>query len=356
MTELTSIDIKPPYLIMLGDVQEKTFAKTGFGILQWRPEFVAGQLRLPNCKVDMGIPDLTIQQAIDANVKSLIIGVAPMGGIIPDSWLHVIGEAVSEGIDIICGLHFKLADNLAIKTMADITGSRLIDVRNPPKYIPIGTGKKRSGKRILTVGTDCAVGKKYTALAIELAMKSAGIQSTFRATGQTGIMIAGSGIPVDAEVADFISGAAEVVSPANDENHWDVIEGQGSLFHPAYAGVTLGLIHGSQPDAIVVCHDAARTHISGLKNYLLPSVNECIERHLAMATLTNPHVRCVGISVNTSGLPKEDRAPYLAALATETNLPCIDPLIDGCDSIVEQIHQYFPLTQTKETKTEGVVC
>ncbi len=341
MTKLTSIEFKAPYLIMIGDVQEKLYAKTGFGLLQWRPESVVGQLRLPGCKVDMGIADLNIEQAVEAKVKSLIIGVAPMGGFIPDTWWAVIEEAVNAGIDIVCGLHLKLADNSAIAVAAERSGARLIDVRNPPENLPVGTGKKRTGKRVLMVGTDCAVGKKYSALALDQAMKKAGMNSTFRATGQTGIMLAGSGVPIDSVVSDFISGAAELVSPANVENHWDVIEGQGSLYHPAYAGVSLGLIHGSQPDAIVACHDASRVNISGLDSHALPSVADCIERNLMMAQLTNPEVRCVGVSVNTSGLSVDERTPYLTALAAETNLPCVDPIIDGCDVLVIEIQRFF---------------
>jgi uncharacterized NAD-dependent epimerase/dehydratase family protein len=207
----------------------------------------------------------------------------------------------------------------------------------PPKNLPVGTGVKRSGKRVLTVGTDCAIGKKYSALALDQAMRAAGMHSTFRATGQTGIMIAGQGMPIDAVVADFISGAAECLSPDNEPDHWDVIEGQGSLFHPGYSGVSLGLLHGSQPDAFVVCHDATRTHVSGWEHYTLPSVAECIELHILAGRRTNPAIRCVGISVNTSGLPPPERAAWLARLAAETGLPCVDPLIEGCGAIVDFI-------------------
>jgi uncharacterized NAD-dependent epimerase/dehydratase family protein len=192
------------------------------------------------------------------------------------------------------------------------------------------------------VGTDCAIGKKYTALALDKAMRAAGMDSTFRATGQTGIMLAGEGLAIDAVVADFISGAAELISPDNDEDHWDVIEGQGSLFHPGYAGVSLGLLHGSQPDGFIVCHDATRSVISGWEHYALPTIREAIDQHVLMGQRTNPDIRCVGISVNTSKLPGGERENYLATLSEETGLPCIDPLIDGCGAIVEHIRQEFP--------------
>jgi len=213
----------------------------------------------------------------------------------------------------------------------------LIDIRVPPKNLPVGSGIKRSGMRILTVGTDCAIGKKYAALSLHAAFTSAGLKSTYRATGQTGIIIAGEGIPIDAVVADFVSGAAEVLSPDNDADHWDIIEGQGSLFHPAYSGVSLGLLHGSQPDGFVVCHDATRKEISGWEHYPLPTIEECIVLHEQAARRTNPNARCVGICVNTSGLDEPLREPYLEELHRRHDVPAVDPIIDGCDRLVTYI-------------------
>jgi len=339
MSKLTTVQLNAPYLILIGEQDDPTYAKTGLGIVQWRPELVAGQFRFPGCSVDLGVPDLTIDEAVKAGVRSLVIGVAPVGGTIPDDWWKVIGDAVRAGLDVVSGLHMKLTDNRAIVTAARESGARLIDVRVPPANLPVGTGIKRSGKRVLMVGTDCAIGKKYTALALHQAMRDAGMNSTFRATGQTGIMIAGEGLPIDAVVADFISGAAELISPDNDGDHWDVIEGQGSLFHPGYSGVSLGLLHGSQPDAIVLCHDAVRTAVSGWEHYPLPTIRECIDQHLLMGRRTNPAIRCVGISVNTSGLQQDARTGWLQNLSRETGLPCIDPLIEGCQAIVECIRQ-----------------
>jgi len=326
---------------------DATYAKTGLGIVQWRPELVAGQLRFPGCSVNLGVPDMTVDQAARNGVGSLLIGVAPVGGAVPEQWWRVMEEAARAGLDIICGLHVKLADNPVIVAAARESGARLIDVRVPPPDLPVGTGIKRSGKRVLMVGSDCAIGKKYAALALNQAMREAGMKSTFRATGQTGIMIAGEGIPIDAVVADFISGAAELISPDNDDDHWDVIEGQGSLFHPGYSGVSLGLLHGSQPDAFVMCHDAVRTAVSGWEHYDLPSITECIEQHEMMGRRTNPGIRCVGISVNTSAVPAMQREPYLADLSANTGLPCVDPLIDGCGAIVAYIHKLFNETASE---------
>ena len=184
-----------------------------------------------------------------------------------------------------------------------------------------GTGHKRTGQRLLTVGTDCAVGKKYTALAIEKEMRARGVDADFRATGQTGIFISGRGIAVDSVVADFISGAAEWLSPAAAPDHWDVIEGQGSLFHPAYAGVTLGLVHGSQPDAMVLCHDLARTGIADYEGYAIPSYEACFETYLAAARLTNPRARFAGISLNTSQLDEEAAERAIAEVANASRCP-----------------------------------
>jgi uncharacterized NAD-dependent epimerase/dehydratase family protein len=342
MTKLTTIQLNAPYLILIGGMDDPTFAKTGFGIVQWRRELVAGQLRFEGCTLDLGVLDMTVAEAVEAGVRSLIIGVAPVGGVVPDYWWDTIVEAAKAGLDIVCGLHFKLADFPAVAAAAKASGARLIDVRNPPRNLPVGTGIKRTGKRVLMVGTDCAIGKKYAALALDAAMRAAGMKSTFRATGQTGIMLAGEGIAIDAVIADFIAGAAEAISPDNDADHWDVIEGQGSIFHPGYSGVSLGLLHGSQPDAFVLCHDATRTTVSGFEHYSLPSVREAIDMHVAMGRRTNPAIRCVGISVNTSMLAADKRMDYLQTMSAETGLPCVDPIIDGCGAILEHIKQLFP--------------
>jgi len=327
------VHFRAPYLLFIGDEQDHTYAKTALGLVHWRRDLVAGQLRLSPNAIDVDVPDLDIEAAVQAGVNSLLIGVATVGGIMPEHWWRVIITAAQAGLDIVSGLHGRLADNPELAAAASSSGAKLIDVRMPPPGIPVGTGRKRTGKRVLTVGTDCAIGKKYSALSLNAALQAIGANSTFRATGQTGIMIAGEGIPIDAVVADFISGAAEMLSPDNDVNHWDVIEGQGSLFHPGYAGVSLGLLHGSQPDAVVVCHDATRTVVSGWPEYALPGVAECIALNLTLGRRTNPDIRCAGVCVNTSGLPSDKRASYLKKLAAEVDLACVDPVIDGCAPI-----------------------
>lgn len=335
-------NISSPYLLYIGDITNPLKAKTGFGVVRWCGERVAGQLRFPACSVDLGVPDLSIDEAISAGAKSLVVGVAPRGGRLPHDWWFNVIEAAEKGMDVVSGLHQKLHDNAQLRAAADKSGARLVDLRTPPKNIAPGSGRRRRGMRILSVGTDCAVGKKYSALALTQSLKKVGADVTFRATGQTGIIIAGQGIAIDSVVADFISGAAELISPDNNSNHWDVIEGQGSLFHPSYAGVSLGLLHGSQPNAIVVCHDAKRSEIEGLSGYRLPSIAECVERNLIAGRTTNEDVICIGVCINTSGMEDDRRCSYLGELASELGLPCVDPMIDGCDAIVERLQSHLP--------------
>jgi uncharacterized NAD-dependent epimerase/dehydratase family protein len=259
----------------------------------------------------------------------LVIGVANRGGVLTPAWIPVFLEALEAGLDIISGMHGRLAEHSELNLAARRLGRRLIDVREPPPKIPIGTGAKRSGRRLLTVGTDCALGKKYTALALARAFKTRGMDVDFRATGQTGILIAGSGIPIDAVVADFIAGAAEILSPMAGENHWDVVEGQGSIFHPSYAGVSLGLLHGTQPDVIVLCHEVGRNTVLGLSNYPTPGLEEAIDLHLTLARRTSPRVRCAGVSLNTSRLNESEAHAVVAKYADRLCLPVADPLRDS---------------------------
>ncbi|NEZ04975.1 DUF1611 domain-containing protein [Wenzhouxiangella sp. XN201] len=337
MSSITRVRLKPPYLLLIGAETDPTFAKTAQGIVQWCPDKVAGQLRFEGSQVDLGVSDMSLTEAVEAGCGSLVLGVAPVGGAVPESWWEVIEQAARAGLDIVSGLHLRLRDRPGLAEVAEAAGAQLVDVRVPPAKLPVGNGKPRTGRRILTVGPDCAIGKKYTALALDHALREAGEKSTYRATGQTGIMIAGEGIPIDSVVADFISGAAELLSPDNDPDHFDVIEGQGSIFHPGYSGVALGLLHGSQPDGFVVCHDPLRKTVSGWPHYSLPPLAEVIEAHIRMGRRTSPDIRCVGVSVNTSKLPADERAAYLDKLAEETGLPCVDPLIDGCNGIVEHL-------------------
>jgi len=329
--------IAKPYLIFLGDVSDPLDAKTGLGIRQWRPQWCAAQYRLPGCAVDLGLPELSPAAAAAAGAKSLVIGIAPDGGRLPPHWRGVVLEALDAGLDIVAGLHSRLNADAEFAEHARLRGRRLVDVRNPPQDFSPGSGAKRSGKRLLTVGTDCAVGKKYTVLALEQALRERGIAADYRATGQTGVLIAERGVAIDAVISDFVSGAAEWLSPANDASHWDLVEGQGSLFHPSYAAVTLGLIHGSQPDAMVLCHEAGRATIGNFPDYPIPAWKDAIATYEAAARLTNRKARVVGISINTASLPEAEARAVIAAAAAATGLPCTDPLRFGCANLADAL-------------------
>src|ERR1700723_1064129 len=296
------LDLPQPYLLFLGDTTEKGYAKTAFGLRDWAADRCVGEWSCGGATVTTDLPRLTPKEARARGARALVIGVANTGGVISDSWIPSLIEALESGLDIISGMHAKLGEVPQLKSAAERNGRRLIDVRTPPRNVPTASGVKRTGKRLLTVGTDCAIGKKYTALALARAFKNRGLDADFRATGQTGILIAGGGIPMDAVISDFEAGAAELLSPDASAEHWDVIEGQGSLFHPAYAGVSLGLLHGSQPDVIVVCHEVGRTRILGFPDFATPDLARTIGLTLAMARLTNPAARCAGISLNTATL------------------------------------------------------
>ena len=330
-------EISTPYLIFLGAVENSRDAKTGQGLVDWRPELCVGQLRYPGCSADLGLPDMTVAEAYDRGARSLVIGIASFGGRFEPEWVDTFEEAMLAGLDIASGMHTRLRSESRLAGVAEKTGRRLIDVRVPPEGIPVGSGRRRSGNRVLMVGTDCCVGKKYTALAMHRELLSRGQNATFRATGQTGIMIAGSGIPMDAVVSDFLAGAAEMLSPDNDAGHWDVIEGQGSLFHPAYAAVALGLLHGSQPDALVLCHDASRSHIDGYPDFPIAPLATCIDRYLDAARLTSTEVRFAGISLNTANLDAPGRAAAIARARHETGLPVVDPIATGAAPLVDSL-------------------
>ena len=319
-----------PYLLFLGDITEKSFAKTALGLVDWAPELCIGELVVEGATVTAGLERMSAEEAVSAGAKSVVIGVANQGGIIPESWRGALAEAMEAGLDVVSGLHTPLDSIPLLAETAKRTGRRLIEIRRPPPDLPVGTGRKRTGKRLLTVGTDCALGKKYTALAISRGFRERGQDVDFRATGQTGIMISGSGIPMDAVVSDFESGAAEVLSPDAAPDHWDVIEGQGSLFNPAYAAVSLGLLHGSQPDVFVVCHDPTRETIIGLDGYKLPSVEEVIDLTIRLGSLTNPAIRCAGISMNTSSFSEDQAEKVLAEYSERLHgMPVADPIRGG---------------------------
>lgn len=336
-TRATPMAIAQPYLLFLADAHDQLAAKTAQGIVHWRPDWCLGQLRLPGCKADLRIADMTIDDAVKAGAKTMIVGVANRGGTVGGAWLATLDEALDRGLDLASGLHRKLSDIPAVRDKAAKLGRQLFDVRHPTRDFAVASGKKRSGKRLLTVGTDCSVGKMYTSLALEKEMRQRGMNADFRATGQTGIFIAGEGVSIDAVVADFISGAVEWLAPENSADHWDLIEGQGSLFHASYAGVSLGLLHGAQADVLVMCHEPTRPHMRGLPEYKLPDLASCIAANETAARLTNPDARCIGISINTSGLDKAAAEKLLRETEAKHGLPAVDPFRTGVAAIVDRL-------------------
>ena len=329
--------IKTPYLLFLGDAPDPLAAKVAQGIRDWHPENAIGQFRMEGCQADMRLPDMTLAEARAAGAETLVIGVANRGGVISPAWKKVLIAALEEGFDLASGLHNLLRDEPDLVAVAKATGRSLHDVRVPNVQYPIANGVKRSGKRCLAVGTDCSVGKMYTALAMDAEMKARGLKSSFRATGQTGILITGEGVPLDAVIADFIAGAVEWLTPDNDPDHWDMIEGQGSLFHISYSGVTMALVHGGQPDALILCHEPTRPHMRGLPDYEMPSLEALRDLALTLARQSNAAAQVVGVSINTAAFGEDEALAYLAEIEKRMGLPAVDPFRQGaarlCDAL-----------------------
>ena len=329
--------IETPYLLFLGDAPDQLAAKVAQGIKDWRPENAVGQFRMEGCKADLGLPDMDLAEAKAAGARTLVIGVANRGGVISAAWKKVLVTALEEGFDLASGLHNLLRDEPDLVAVAKATGRALHDVRVPEVKYPIANGKKRAGKRVLGVGTDCSVGKMYTGLAMDAEMRERGMKSSFRATGQTGILITGDGVPLDAVVADFMAGAVEWLTPDNDPDHWDVIEGQGSLFHVSYSGVTLALIHGGQPDALVLCHEPTRPHLRGLPDYEVPSLEALRDMALPLARVANPDCQVVGVSVNTQHMGEAEARAYCETVEARMGLPTVDPFRHGAGRLVDAL-------------------
>ncbi|MEC9262808.1 MAG: N-acetyltransferase DgcN [Pseudomonadota bacterium] len=331
------MNLPSPYLLFIGNATDPLSIKMAKSAADWSPEMCVGEFSLPGCSVTTGLPALTIEEGAQQGAKAFVLGFANSGGVLDPSLITSIVTALEAGMDIINGLHDKLADIPEVAEKAQALNRRLIDIRHPTTKFKTGTGVKRPGKRLLTVGTDCSVGKMYTTLSLARGIQSQGMKATFRATGQSGILVAGEGVAVDCVVSDFISGSVEALCPANDEDHWDLIEGQGSLYHPAFAGVSLGLLHGSQPDALVICHALNRDHMRALPGRPLPSLEQVIEMNLTAARITNPDVKVIGVSVNTSSVSEDEALAYCKSVTEQLGLPCVDPIRHGVGALVEAL-------------------
>ncbi|MEW4449788.1 N-acetyltransferase DgcN [Qipengyuania sp. JC766] len=335
------------YLLYLGNSTDPFGIKTARGLAVFRPELCVGEFRRDKCTLTLDLPRIGYAEAVAAGARTMVLGIVNAGGTLDPEVIEDAIAAMEAGLDLASGLHQRLKDDPRLARAAQRTGRKLHDVRDPPEGLRVGTGEYRAGKRLLTVGTDCSSGKMYTTLCLQRAMQARGIACDFRATGQTGILIAGGGIPLDAVVADFISGAIEQLAPARTDDGWDLIEGQGSLFHPSFAGVSTGLLHGAQPSALVMCHDPARRVMRGMKDRAPPDLGECIAANLATARLTSPDVRMAGIALNTSSFDQTAAVSLCMRLEDEHGLPCTDPHRMGVEAILDNLLGTVPDIATR---------
>ncbi|MBA3666388.1 MAG: DUF1611 domain-containing protein [Sphingomonas sp.] len=329
--------IPAPYLLYIGRSVDAVAIKTSRGLATFRPKDCVGEFRHDNCPLTLGLPRLGMAEAVAAGARTLVLGIANPGGTFEQHLIEDAEAALHAGMNVAAGLHQRLRDQQRLASLAREQKLQLFDVRDRPADPVVGTGYPRPGHRLLTVGTDCSTGKMYAALALTSAMRERGLAADFRATGQTGILIAGAGVPVDAVIADFISGAIEQLAPARSDGGWDVVEGQGSLFHPSFAGVSTGLLHGAQPEAIVICHDPDRTDMRGLRGRALPDLAECLEQNLNVGRLTSPNIRAVGICLNTSQMDAVSARRLCERTEDRLGVPCTDPIAFGVENIVDEL-------------------
>lgn len=333
-------------------------AKTAIGLLRYRRADVACVIDSTRAGRDAfdcvgegrGVPVVaTLVEARRLGAGTLAIGIATAGGRMPDAWYPLLDAALRAGMDVVNGLHTRLAEDARLVAAAEAGGARIWDVRTPPPDLPVGGHRRhRAGSTVvLTAGSDAAVGKMTVSLEMVAELRRRGVSAELVATGQTGIMIAGSGIAVDAVVSDFVAGAAEEITVAATERaDWVVVEGQGSLTHPGFSGVTLGLLHGSAPDLIVLVHDVTRTHVKA-HDIPMRSLAELVRIYedaaLWSRPATAPRVPVVGIALNTYALEEDAARHAIAAAERETGLPTTDVVRFGAAPVVEAMlaHERF---------------
>jgi uncharacterized NAD-dependent epimerase/dehydratase family protein len=338
-------EARPRRLLVLGEgfSHDAHYGKTMRGIIRYGPDPVVAILDSQRAGEEHdGIPVVgTVEDALPFRPTVAIVGVATQGGRFPPEWRQLLKQSIGAGLDVESGLHEFLADDPELAELADRSGVRLRDLRRPPEglSVPTGANLEVDSTIVLTVGSDCAIGKKTVAVELDLAARGRGLRSVFVPTGQTGIAIAGWGIAVDAVVADFLAGAAEwlVVEGARRGGELLFVEGQGSLVHPMYSGVTLGLVHGSAPHAFVLCHRAGATEIEGCPGHPIPSLSELIELHERVA-LPARRAKVACVALNTAEIPNEDAARgAIAAVEDETGLPADDPVRFGAEQLLDSL-------------------
>jgi len=266
---------------------------------------------------------------------ALYIGIAPPGGKLPPPWRAIILEALSRGMDVVSGLHDFLTDDAEYVQAAQASGRQLIDVRRNRFKSTAEHRQFRHGcVRVHAVGHDCSIGKMVASLEVQRGLAAAGEDAKFLATGQTGIMISGEGVPIDCVVSDFVNGAAEQLAYANQHHDYLLIEGQGSLTHPAFSAVTLGLLHGCAPDGLIYCYEVGRTHVKGLDHVAIPDLSRQLEFILSAANFRHP-CRLVGVAINTRVLSAEEAAAEVAQAEQLFGVPACDVYRDGADKLVQ---------------------
>jgi uncharacterized NAD-dependent epimerase/dehydratase family protein len=333
---------EPTLILAEGFSTDTHYGKTMRGVLRYRREDVVAILDSERAgETEQGIPVVAdVAAALEHEPRVALVGVATQGGRFPVAWRAILAECVRAGLAIENGLHQMLGDDPELRPLADEHGVELRDLRRPPEGLDCPTGENLEvpARIVLTVGSDCAIGKMTVALELDRAARARGIASVFVPTGQTGIAIAGWGISVDAVVADFLAGATERLVVEGHRRGGDLlwVEGQGSLVHPAYSGVTLGLFHGSAPHALVLCHRAGTTEVEGYPGHPLPSLPELVELHERMSLPARP-ARVAAVALNTAGLDEEAAAAAVAEAARDTGLPAADPVRDGAESLLDGV-------------------
>jgi uncharacterized NAD-dependent epimerase/dehydratase family protein len=332
------------YLILAeGFSGDPHYGKTARGIVRYKRESVVALLDSERAgEVQDGLPIVgAVNDALCFNPDTAIVGVATPGGRFPPAWRELLKSCISKGLDVENGLHQFLADDEELTELARRHGVELRDLRRPPPGLSVPTGEnlRVPARIVLTVGSDCAIGKKTVALELDLEARRRGIASQFVPTGQTGIAIAGWGIAVDAVVADFLAGAAErlvVEGHARGGSDLLVVEGQGALVHPAYSGVTMGLVHGAAPHVFVLCHLAGATEVEGFPGHPLPSLTELVDLH-ERAALPARRARVAAIALNTRDLDDDGARDAVAAAEAETGLPADDPVRFGAGRLLDAV-------------------
>jgi uncharacterized NAD-dependent epimerase/dehydratase family protein len=343
---------RPRRLLLLAEgAFTPTDAKTAVGVLRYRPEEVAAVLdstRAGRTAQDCvgfggGVPVVgSVAEAVAHGADALLIGIAPQGGELPAAWRNVVLDALGRGWDVLSGLHQFLADDPALAAAARASGATLHDVRRPPAARPVGGGRasRLPALVVLTVGSDCNVGKMTASLELVQELRRRGRRAAFLATGQTGIFIADAGVAVDAVPADFVAGLVETeVGKAAQMAETVVVEGQGSIHHPGYSGVTLGLLHGSCPGALVLCHEAGRDRIRGGAGALAPPIRplaELVRDNETAAAWLRP-APVVAVALNTHALGEADARAAVRAAERDTGLPATDPVRFGAGPLADAV-------------------